>query len=219
MDLTECIEARKKLQTERDDALFALQALCEEVNAMHTGHLYTLADCLKGAKEWRAVCECGYSLYDHQLGRCMCPVERDVIELSAWSHNTEVILRQKDGGKRTFWMLNGEFGMNTRLPAEVLFDWLKTVAKPPYIAPSEFPYAIPGEPIDGRTDAGATVTNSPIDICCPKCSAAPTAKCLEKTLWGSKLIETFHDERIAAAGLPDVGLQQDCSGIEIGTHD
>ena len=39
----------------------------------------------------------------------------------------------------------------------------------------------------------------PIDIRCPKCSAAPTAKCLENTLWGSKFINTFHDERITAS--------------------
>ena len=40
-------------EQERDDALFALQALCEEVNAMNTGHTYTLADCLAGAKDMR----------------------------------------------------------------------------------------------------------------------------------------------------------------------
>jgi hypothetical protein len=39
----------------------------------------------------------------------------------------------------------------------------------------------------------------PIEIRCPKCSAAPTAKCLEKTLWGSRFINAFHDERIAAS--------------------
>ena len=39
----------------------------------------------------------------------------------------------------------------------------------------------------------------PIDIRCPKCSAAPTAKCLERQLHGSKFISEFHKERIEAA--------------------
>jgi hypothetical protein len=40
-------------EQERDDALFALQALCEEVNAMNTGHTYTLANCIQGAVDYR----------------------------------------------------------------------------------------------------------------------------------------------------------------------
>ena len=42
-----------------------------------------------------------------------------------------------------------------------------------------------------------------IDIRCPKCSAAPTARCLEKVLNGSKFIREFHAERVEAAELTD----------------
>jgi hypothetical protein len=46
-------DAKSAAEQERDDALFALQALCEEVNAMKTGHTYTLADCIQGAVDYR----------------------------------------------------------------------------------------------------------------------------------------------------------------------
>ena len=39
----------------------------------------------------------------------------------------------------------------------------------------------------------------PIEIRCPKCSSAPTLKCLVNTLWCSKYIYEFHPERIEAA--------------------
>jgi hypothetical protein len=39
----------------------------------------------------------------------------------------------------------------------------------------------------------------PIEIRCPKCSAAPGGRCLESVLNGSKYIAEFHKERIEAA--------------------
>jgi hypothetical protein len=51
-----------------------------------------------------------------------------------------------------------------------------------------------------REDCGDhSPVKKPIDIRCPKCSAAPTAKCLEKQLHGSKFMREFHQERIDAA--------------------
>ena len=50
-----------------------------------------------------------------------------------------------------------------------------------------------------RREVRDSAMKSPIDIRCPKCSAAPTAKCLERQLHGSKFINEFHKERIEAA--------------------
>jgi hypothetical protein len=46
-------DAKSAAEQARDDALFALEALCEEVNAMKTGHTYTLVDCIQGAVDYR----------------------------------------------------------------------------------------------------------------------------------------------------------------------
>lgn len=41
-----------------------------------------------------------------------------------------------------------------------------------------------------------TPNNDPrLNKVCPICKAAPGGKCLEKTLWGSRYIETPHKER------------------------
>ena len=42
-------------------------------------------------------------------------------------------------------------------------------------------------------------TAEQLAIVCPKCKAARTGKCLDKTLWGSKYIENPHAERVEAA--------------------
>jgi hypothetical protein len=42
-------------------------------------------------------------------------------------------------------------------------------------------------------------TTEQLAIVCPLCSASAGGKCLEKTMWGQKYIETPHDERVEAA--------------------
>ena len=41
-------------------------------------------------------------------------------------------------------------------------------------------------------------TAAQLAIVCPKCHAAKGGKCLDKTLWGSKHIESPHPERVKA---------------------
>jgi hypothetical protein len=84
--LVEVLGPSADVAQERDDALFALQALCEEVNAVLMGYTYTLADCIKGAVDMRE--RASKKEEPYQARAEPAPDISDVIQ-SGWAANGE----------------------------------------------------------------------------------------------------------------------------------
>lgn len=55
------------------------------------------------------------------------------------------------------------------------------------------------EKLEKQKGSGLMNTNFPLQVVCPKCHAAVSAKCLEKKLDGHSWVSYFHFERIEKA--------------------